>query len=50
MTGTIIDYDPEVYEMRDGKKYYYVIVDWGEREITSREEVRVDRQEVTVGY
>lgn len=50
MTGTIIDYDPDAYEMRDGKKYYYVIVDWGEREITSREEVRVDRQEVTVGY
>ena len=50
MTGTIIDYDPEAYEMRDGKKYYYVIVDWGEQEITSRKEVRVDRQEVTVGY
>ena len=49
-TGTITDHDPEAYEMRDGKKYYYVIVDWGEREITSREEVRVDRQEVTVGY
>lgn len=50
MTGTIIDYDPEAYEMRDGKKYYYVIVDWDEQEITSREEVRIDRQEVTVGY
>ena len=50
-TGTITDHDPEAYEMRDGKKYYYgLTIDWGEREITSREEVRVDRQEVTVGY
>ena len=50
-TGTITDYDPEAYEMRDGKKYYYdLTIDWGEREITSRDHAWNNRQEVTVGY
>lgn len=50
-TGTITDHDPEAYEMRDGKKYYYgLTIDWGEREITSRDHAWNNRQEVTVGY
>ena len=50
-TGTITDHNPEAYEMRDGKKYYYdLTIDWGEREITSRDHAWNNRQEVTVGY
>ena len=51
-TGTITDHDPEAYEIReDGKKYYYdLTIDWGEREITSRDHAWNNRQEVTVGY
>ena len=51
-TGTITDYDPEVYEIgEDGKKYYHALtIDWGEREITSRDHAWNNRQEVTVGY
>lgn len=50
-TGTITDYDPDLYETRDGKKYYYdLTIDWGEREITSRDHAWNNRQEVTVGY
>lgn len=50
-TGTITDYDPDLYETRDSKKYYYdLTINWGEREITSREHAWYNRQEVTVGY